>query len=554
MKYRINRNQPPLTDADLSSARDFHKLLHTYRAVKVPFYRTGRFFAGSSAVIVATAVSLVMLFGGDKPAPKSYIAPPVAQADITRDSFIVDADSVTDLTYSSGSRLHVPAGAFRTAEGQDVSGKVTLRYREFHDQKDIFLSGIPMVYDSAGQQYVFESAGMMEITAWQNGKELAANPEKPIEVQMVSNTAEDRYNTYFLDTTEKRWVNLNKTNLMAVPAVPVVAADSTVVATRIYRDMEGEEESDVTTNPTLQQSQQELKKASTAVREIEKEKPMPIAKADKAKTKFHIVVDANEFPEIAMYQNIRFQVKDELNFDKNSAKTEWEDVRLKKLNGIDYQIEFVKGNRKMEVVATPVVEDKDLAAAQKIYDSKFALYQSQLTSRKEAEEKARQEYLAKAKDMQAKMDKAMAEAEARERQYQATLNKTQLVYRTLSVYRFGTYNCDSPVSWPREANVVASLESESGEKLDLACLNLIEKDRNAVFPYAPTKGECRDFRFNPSKDNVLWAMTMDNKLAVVDMHSFKEQQAAQQGQVKFRFKLIDKDFKTADEVKKYLEI
>ncbi len=551
MKYRINRNQPPLTDADLSSARDFHKLLHTYRAVKIPFYRTGRFFAGSSAVIVATAVSLVMLFGEDKAAPKAYIAPPVAQADIARDSFTVDADSVTDLTYSSGSRLHVPADAFRTADGQDVSGKVTLRYREFHDQKDIFLSGIPMIYDSAGQKYVFESAGMMEITAWQNGHELTANPEKPIEVQMVSNTAEDRYNTYYLDTAEKRWVNLNKTNLMALS--PTAIAD-TAVTVKSYKTKEDDAGSEIATNPVLQQSQQEVKKASAALRELEKEKPMPIAKADKAKTKFHIVVDATEFPEIAMYQNVRFQVKDELNFDKNSAKTEWEDVKLKKLDGIDYQIEFVKGGHKMEVVATPVVEDKDLPAAQKLYDSKFAQYQAKLTARKEAEEKAREEYEAKAREMKDKMDKAIAEAEKRERQYQATLNKTQLVYRTLSVYRFGTYNCDSPVSWPREANVVASLEGEDGEKLDLTCLNLIEKDRNAVFPYAPGRGECKEFKFNPSKDNVLWAMTIDNKLAVVDAQNFKQQQTQQGGRVKFKFKLIDKDFNNADEVKKYLEI
>lgn len=543
MKYRINRNQSPLTDADLSSARDFHKLLHTYRAVKIPFYRTGRFFAGSSAVIIATAVSLVMLFG-EEAAPKPYIAPPVAQADIARDSFTVDADSVTDLTYSSGSRLHVPAGAFRTAGGKAVTGKVTLCYREFHDQKDIFLSGIPMVYDSVGQKYVFESAGMMEITAWQNGHELTANPEKPIEVQMVSNTAEDRYNTYYLDTTQRKWVNLNKTNLM-----PVGLSDSTNAIANLSSDMAATKP-----DPVIAQSAEELKKATAAVHEVEKEKPMPIAKADKAKTKFHIVVDANEFPEIAMYQNVRFQVKDELNFDKNSAKTEWEDVKLKKLTGIDYQIEFLKGTRKMQVVATPVVEDKDLPAAQKLYDSKFALYQSKLTARKEAEEKARKEYEAKAQAMREKMDKAIAEAEVRERQYQATLGKTQLIYRTLSIYRFGTYNCDSPISWPREANVVASLESESGEKLDLACLNLVEKDRNAVFPYGAAKGECSGFKFNPSKDNVLWAMTMDNKLAVVDTRSFKEQQSAQKGTVKFRFKLIDKDFKTADEVKKYLEI
>ncbi|MBS1623109.1 MAG: hypothetical protein JST83_03755 [Bacteroidetes bacterium] len=554
MKYRINRNQPPLTDADLRSARDFQKLLHSYRAVKVPFYRTGRFFAGSSAVIVASAVTLVMLFGGDKDVQNTYITPPVAQVDIARDSFIVDADSVTDLTYASGSQLHIPAGAFRTPDGKNVSGIVTLRYREFHDQKDIFLSGIPMTYDSAGQQYVFESAGMMEITAWQNGKELTANPDKPIEVKMVSNTAEDRYNTYFLDTTAKKWVNLNKTNLMAVPPVAIASADSTEVSTSKYKTMQGDAESDVTTPPAMRQAQQEVKKASEAVREVEKEKPMPIARADKDKTKFHIVVDATEFPEIAMYQNVRFQVKDELNFDKKTAKTEWEDVKLKKLNGLDYQIEFVKGNRKMEVVATPVVEDKDLPAAQKLYDSKFALYQAKLTQRKQAEEKARKEYEAKAQAMKEKMDKAIAEAEVRERQYQATLGKTQLVYRTLSIYRFGTYNCDSPVSWPREASVVASLESESGEKLDLACLNLIEKDRNAVFPYQPGKGECRNFRFNPSKDNVLWAMTMDNKLAIVDVANFKQQQTPNKGIVKFRFRLIDKDFKSADEVKKYLEI
>ncbi|MBS1685931.1 MAG: cell envelope integrity protein TolA [Bacteroidetes bacterium] len=544
MKYRINKNQPPLTDADLRSARDFQKLLHSYRAVKVPFYRTGRFFAGSSAVIVATAVTLVTLFSGDKDVQNTYITPPVAQVDIARDSFIVDADSVTDLTYASGSQLHVPAGAFRTSDGKNVSGKVTLRYREFHDQKDIFLSGIPMTYDSAGQQYVFESAGMMEITAWQNGKELTANPDKPIEVKMVSNTAEDRYNTYYLDTTERKWVNLNKTNLMPVPPMP--SADASAEAALGLAAAKPD--------PVVIKSEQEFKKAAAAVKEAEREKPMPIARADKDKTKFHIVVDANEFPEIAMYQNVRFQVKDELNFDKKTAKTEWEDVKLKKLNGLDYQIEFVKGNRKMEVVATPVVEDKDLPAAQKLYDSKFALYQAKLTQRKQAEEKARKEYEAKAQAMKEKMDKAIAEAEVRERQYQATLGKTQLVYRTLSIYRFGTYNCDSPVSWPREASVVASLESESGEKLDLACLNLIEKDRNAVFPYQPGKGECRNFRFNPSKDNVLWAMTMDNKLAIVDAANFKQQQTPNKGTVKFRFRLIDKDFKTADGVRKYLEI
>jgi hypothetical protein len=52
---------------------------------------------------------------------------------------------------------------------------------------------------------------------------------------------------------------------------------------------------------------------------------------------------------------------------------------------------------------------------------------------------------------------------------------------------------------------------------------------------------------------MLWAVTTDNKLAIVDVKSFKEQQAVTD-KIQFRFKIIDKDFKSAEEVKKYLEI
>jgi hypothetical protein len=48
-------------------------------------------------------------------------------------------------------------------------------------------------------------------------------------------------------------------------------------------------------------------------------------------------------------------------------------------------------------------------------------------------------------------------------------------------------------------------------------------------------------------------VTADDKLAIVDIKSFKEQQATS-GKVKFRFKVIDVKFKTVDEAKKYLEI
>lgn len=551
MKYKINKNQPPLTDADLASARNFNQVLKGYQAVKMPFYKTGKFLTGGSALIVATAVTLIMLFAPEDEVSAPYIAPPIAAVDIAKDTYTVDADSTSEITYTSGSKLHIPAQAFKDAEGKLVTGKVTVKYREFHDQKDIFISGIPMIYDSAGAKYVFESAGMMEITASQNGKALQANPDKQIKVDMVSNTAEDKYNTYFLDTIAKRWVNLNQANLLPKQQAPKSApSDSLEVHAELYNS---EKDDNSASNPVLIKYVEEVKKATAAVKAVEKEKPMPIAKADKAKTRFHIVVDAGEFPEIAMYKGVRFQVKDEMNFDKSSAKTEWEDVKLKKLTGLDYEVDFTRGNKKMQVVATPVIDDKDMPAAQKVYDEKFAQYTAKLTERKAVEAKAKADYEARVKVMEEQLKVAIAEEKERDRIYETTLNKSELVYRAFYVKNFGVYNFDHPCPWPTDASVQATLMDEKGEKLNIITLNLVEKGRNIVFPYNVQKGECTNFRFNAQKDNTLWAVTAENKLAIVDIESFKAQQG-RSGKIQFKFKIIDKELKTSDEVKKYLEI
>jgi hypothetical protein len=367
---------------------------------------------------------------------------------------------------------------------------------------------------------------------------------------MVSNTAEDKYNTYFLDTLAKRWVNLNQANLEPKKAL-VTQKDGDAPAELASNLLQGRPT--IQSDPVIIKCEQEVKKTTAAVKAVEKEKPMPIAKADKAKTRFHIVVDAGEFPEIAMYKGVRFQVKDEMNFDKSSAKTEWEDVKLKKLTGLDYEVDFTRGNKKMQVVATPVIDDKDMPAAQKVYDEKFAQYTAKLTERKAAEAKAKADYEARVKVMEEQLKTAIADEKERDRIYETTLNKSELVYRAFYVKNFGVYNFDHPCPWPTDASVQAALIDEKGEKLNIITLNLVEKGRNIVFPYTVQKGECTNFKFNAQKDNTLWAVTADNKLAIVDINSFKAQQG-RSGKIQFKFKIIDKELKTSDEVKKYLEI
>lgn len=549
MKYKINRNRAPLTDDDFSSGRNFNKVLKGYRSMKIPFYRSGKFLTTGSAIIVAVAVGLIVLFGEDQDKPeKPFISPPLAQVVIPSDTYTVDADSATEIDYKSGSKLHIPAGAFKDADGNAVKGKVDIHYREFHDQKDIFLSGIPMTYDSAGKTYVFESAGMMEISATQGGKPVMTNPEKPIKVDMVSNTAEDRFNTYYLDTTAKKWINLNEANLMK-PQNKQINTDSSSSKGLLEDDTPVKGAND----PVLAKCEQQVKVAVAEVKAVEKEKPLPIAQADRTKSKFHIVVDAGEFPEIAMYKGVHFQVKDEKTFNPASAKTEWEDVKLKKLSGIDYEVTFTKGAEVFKVVATPVFEGNDLAAAKKVYDKKYSEYQTKLTEKKEAEAKAKREYEKALAKINADIAKANAQAEKWYKEHEKDLSKSELIYRSFTVRQFGFYNCDCPRFNSNDANVTAMVTNENGEALNLIELCLVEKSINMVCSYHSVNSECRDFKFNSAKENMMWGVTTDDKLAIVDIKSFKEQQATS-GKVKFKFKVIDVKFKSADEARKYLEI
>jgi hypothetical protein len=151
------------------------------------------------------------------------------------------------------------------------------------------------------------------------------------------------------------------------------------------------------------------------------------------------------------------------------------------------------------------------------------------------------------------MQRIMADQRLRDSVYESHMNKTQLIYRTFSINYFGIHNCDNPAAWPSGADVIATMTDENGKKLQVSSLSLVEKNINAVFPYEAVNGECRHFKFSPSGTNMIWAVTTENKLAVVDAESFKAQQS-KTGKVQFRFKVIDKDFKSSDEVKKYLEI
>ena len=544
-------NRPQLTDADLTQKGDFNQLLKTYKAMKTPFFKAPKFWFGASAVLVASVAAVILLSKmndmASEPAP--FINPPMAQADIKSDAFVIDAESDSNLTYSSGSKIHIPANAFVDETGAPVKGKVQLQYREFKKVADVFLAGIPMTYDSAGEQFHFETAGMMEISASQNGKPLKTNPNAFIMVDMVSANAEDKFNTYYLDTTKKEWIYLAQKNYNDDPSrfIPKLSSPvSEISAVGFAPSLPN------AVNPIDKNSSPELAKVQKEIIQIEQQKPVEPKKITKEKHRFNIKVDEKEFPEIAVYSNMKFEVADK-SYDPKKAQVLWENVEMKRVEGtLNYEIIFSNTKENYKVIATPVFEDKDIKEAQKIYEQKYKEYQSKLGTRKAQEAKLKIELEARAKEVEKKIQQEIAEQAQRRKEYEANMAQSNLVYRTFQVADFGIWNCDCPNRLPAGAGVVAKLkDAKTKNEIQIQTCYLVEKGRNVMFTYYPQS--LNNFKFDPTKENMIWAVTNDLKVAIIKPEQFKAAQKAN-GEMQLELNVIDKKFENSDEVKAYLEI
>jgi hypothetical protein len=486
--YNINRNQEPLSESDIAKGQNFDAFMNAYSAKQPSFLKTTKFY-------VLAAVTGVVLIGGtylitnsdeavmaENP---SFIQPLFAGANDADTGFTVDATAGGLFFNSNGSIISVPHSAFLDSAGNPVSGVVELRYKEFHDPAKIFMAGIPMTYDSAGTQYNFESAGMMEITAWQNGKPLKVNPDSMIHVAIVSNTDEERFNTYYLDTTAKQWKYIN--DAKAVTFNPPVV-DSTA--------------------------------PSKAV--VINEAPVAPKVADKNKPSFAIAFDPTEFPELVAYKGVRFEVdENQTPYNKDDKKVQWEDVVINRIkNKNNFRVTFSAGSREAVYITQPVVDQKDFAAAQKSWEQRNAEY--------EAGKKAREVYEAK---LASANEKAMEELDRhriwvndtlaeRARQMRAAANlqgnTETMVMREFIVSDFGIWNSDCPMSMPEGMEIFAKTEGPDGKPLEVGKVCLVQKNVNALYQYYNLAA----FRFDTIADNMLWAITKDGRLAVCQTDDF----------------------------------
>lgn len=133
---------------------------------------------------------------------------PFANIDIPFEDYEIDADRDTVLALPQGGAFYFKGGALRNENGDRISGKITLKYRIFHDAPSAFLAAMPMSYEAQGEKRYMATAGMFELRAEQNGNKL-----KMAEVMKITTPSfqkEGNYSFFHLKDEDGKWEYLDQ--------------------------------------------------------------------------------------------------------------------------------------------------------------------------------------------------------------------------------------------------------------------------------------------------------------------------------------------------------
>lgn len=347
-KNKININRKPISSQEIGDMQDFGSVLKGAQAAALPFYKTWWFMGGAGiAIIVSIVVAALTLNNrmpntqvAATPAPvspiikttttkKAFIQPAFKGFDVDFTRFWVKSGNAKTYTIPSGTEINIAPCHFMDAEGNTVEGDVEIRYREMNDPVDFAVSGIPMTYDSAGQKYTFESAGMFELQGWQNGKQVFINPNCPITINQKTVSTNGKFNMYYLDTAKRNWEYIGKPNWVEEPTTTSIEKDFLVNNSSKSELIPYTFSYPVDANDSLNKA---LENIQTDILVLNSKAPKAPRKMEDSKQNFTIEFNAEQFPEFEPFTNTIFGVVDEKNFTPALYKYRWSIAKIEYTN------------------------------------------------------------------------------------------------------------------------------------------------------------------------------------------------------------------------------
>ena len=575
MKRKINLNRPQISSEEILKRKNFDSVLkNQVKLTGKPLLKKPWFLSSVIAVTVAVVVTAVLLnkntksniteskqivttTNADSIALDSFykteqgkpcISPPIKGLNIPFTTFKVIAEKGANLDFKTGSKLVIPKNAFADENGKLVKGEVELRYREFHDPAEFFVSGIPMTYDSAGVKYQFESAGMMDMEAFQNGKKINMAPQKSIDVQLASNYKGSEYNLYKLDTVKNNWACLGKDKVVSNSNEAGEKGDKS--HTRQMSIVKADETPEYKTLETKKVELQKEKETDIAALPKPTPEPKKPEQVKKGKFTFNIDVDAKEFPELAVYKGLLFEVGDEnKNFNKSMYDITWDEATIKDgtKKGENYNLTLKKASKTYDLIVYPVFEGSNFETAMKNYQEKFDKYKVVLDKRIASEKKIEDDYQAQIAAYNKRQAEMLAERKRLYGEQMKNMDTEEKVMRMFTVNSFGVYNCDNPSAYPKGKRCIVNIKGANNKNLVCYEVYLVDKHKNGLFTYS--RNPVTSFSFNPESKNMLW--TVENGV----LYWLKPEQfnsiSGNNGSNDLIMNRVDQKFKTVDELKDY---
>jgi len=463
---------------DLQSYKNFDQVLKSHRLAKSIFVKKIIIWSCISLVVTTAAVITYVsqkntdqLLANETIKQEQIITPPLPGKENQFIAYMINAATGGEIVYNN-TIINIPANAFFNEEGKIISDSIKFVYREFLNPLDIFLSGIPMQYDSGGISFTFESAGMFEMQAYKGDKKLILDANKPIKVELPFTAKENYFNYYTLDDKTGKWNYVNKNTVQERMKIKI--ADDPVNLSNTPRDF------------------------TSTVASI-----LSPQKADQEKFNFTIKYDEKNFPELATYENVLFEVTDNKKFDKTFYKINWDAISLRSTDtkGI-FTAKLDKADTSIYVDVKPVFNEKNYDAALKTFE-KTQEKISKKTTVKQIENENRLNKVNNTIGANSASLKSKAEKD-----YVNTLAKYSVIYaRSL-----GTHNCDFPTPPPPTISQISVANNFKGFNTTTNSIYVIEQGKNALFKY--TGEEC--VKYNRDKKNLVWTMNDKKEFLLLD--------------------------------------
>lgn len=511
-KIEIDNNE--ITNQDALKHKDFGKVMDKFNKMKTPFYKSNFAKAGGAFIVVIAALVIYQLILKDenknvlsnKSYSAAYSSPMIEGVNFENIAGVVDPNNPLIIIVNSGSRITVPANTLVDSLGNLITGNVTFKYREFLNQKDIFLSGIPMVFDSNSVKMVFESGGMFELLAYQNDQPVFIGENKNIKVELASEQVGDNFNIYYYSPEESKWIYKGKDEA-GFSKDEIAKVDEILFNSSV----------DSLPDDVLMVEKENV---IEQLKSLKNKKPVQPKLADEKSYSFTIKVDDRDFPELTSFKGLKFEVSNkEKNFKPEYAQETWEDIEVthgetKK----EYHTCFTNQKHGEVCFLThPVFAKTDIKNAEVQYEKLLAEYNAKKDSLKERNKEIRKKIANRSNELN---DQRRVELNKRATNL-ATVVENRIT-RTFQIANFGIWNSDCPQRLPTEAIVKANFVDENGTELQLGAMYLVLKGRNEVISMTAESVK-EGIRYNPNEDCMLWAVTSDRKnVAIFKAEQFKE--------------------------------